>query len=113
MKQESGATTSGGITYYQYYHVGPAEQLGAFGWGISLWGGTFTRCINNYFKWSIMLIMRNGRYRNYYINSHNRFSNYRYKLLQVGTEEISYTGLSGNNLTGITRAVRGSTAAHQ
>ena len=35
----SGATTSGGITYFQYYHVGPAEQLGAFGWGISLWGG--------------------------------------------------------------------------
>ena len=35
----SGATTSGGITYYQYYHVGPPEQLGAFGWGIALWGG--------------------------------------------------------------------------
>ncbi len=35
----SGATTSGGIPYFQYYHVGPAEQLGAFGWGISLWGG--------------------------------------------------------------------------
>ena len=35
----SGATTSGGITYFQYYHVGPAEQVGAFGWGISLWGG--------------------------------------------------------------------------
>ena len=35
----TGATTSGGIKYYQYYHVGPAEQLGAFGWGISLWGG--------------------------------------------------------------------------
>ncbi len=34
----SGATTSGGITYYQYYHVGPAEQVGAFGWGIALWG---------------------------------------------------------------------------
>ena len=35
----AGATTSGGITYYRYYSVGPAEQLGAFGWGISLWGG--------------------------------------------------------------------------
>ena len=28
------------VTYFQYYRVGPAEQLGAFGWGISLWGGT-------------------------------------------------------------------------
>ena len=35
----SGATTSGGIKFFQYYHVGPAEQLGAFGWGISLYGG--------------------------------------------------------------------------
>ena len=34
-------------------------------------------------------------------------------FIQVGTEEISYTGVSGNNLTGITRAVRNSTrAAH-
>ena len=35
----TGATTSGGITYYRYYHVGPAEQVGAYGWGISLFGG--------------------------------------------------------------------------
>ena len=34
----SGATTSGGIKYYQYYHVGPAEQLGAFGWVYYLYG---------------------------------------------------------------------------
>ena len=27
-------------SYYQYYHVGPAEQVGAFGWGIALWGGS-------------------------------------------------------------------------
>ena len=38
----SGATTSGGITYFQYYHVGPAEQVGVFGWGISQFGGTST-----------------------------------------------------------------------
>ena len=36
----SGATTSGGITYFQYYHVGAAEQVGVFGYGISQWGGT-------------------------------------------------------------------------
>ena len=34
-------------------------------------------------------------------------------FIKVGTEEISYTGVSGNDLTGITRAVRGTTrAAH-
>ena len=30
----SGATTSGGITFFQYYHVGPAEQVGVFGYGV-------------------------------------------------------------------------------
>ena len=34
---------------------------------------------------------------------HHTGTNY----IQVGTEEISYTGVSGNDLTGITRAVRG------
>jgi hypothetical protein len=33
----SGATTSGGITYYRYYHVGPAEQIGAYGLGYLLY----------------------------------------------------------------------------
>ena len=37
----SGATTSGGITYYRYYHVGPAEHIVAYGFGISLYGGKF------------------------------------------------------------------------
>jgi hypothetical protein len=43
----SGATTSGGIKYYQYYHVGPAEQIGAFGWGIALWGGNILGALTN------------------------------------------------------------------
>ena len=38
----SGATTSGGITFFQYFHVGPAEQVGVFGYGISQYGGTVT-----------------------------------------------------------------------
>jgi hypothetical protein len=48
----SGATLSGGIKYFQYYHVGPAEQLGAYGWGISQFGGIKARSFNVYFKWS-------------------------------------------------------------
>ena len=31
----SGATTSGGIRVQHYYHVGPAEQLPGFGWGLA------------------------------------------------------------------------------
>ena len=33
-------------------------------------------------------------------------------FIKIGTEEISYTGMSGNDLTGITRAVRGTTEHH-
>ena len=38
----SGATTSGGIKFFQYFSVGPAEQVGVFGYGISQYGGTVT-----------------------------------------------------------------------
>ena len=31
--------------------------------------------------------------------------------MQIGTEEISYTGISTNTLTGVTRGVRNTTAA--
>ena len=31
-------------------------------------------------------------------------------FIQVGTEEISYTGITGSNITGIGRAARGTTA---
>ena len=44
---------------------------------------------------------------------HTNFPDSGTNFILVGTEEISYTGVSGNNLTGITRAVRGTTrAAH-
>ena len=32
-------------------------------------------------------------------------------FIQIGTEEISYTGISANTLTGVTRGVRNTTAA--
>ena len=109
----SGATTSGGITYYQYYHVGPAEQLGAFGWGISLWGGSVLGSVattldgaitgttggNNSSSTEITLVSTTG------------FPSSGTNYVQIDTEEISYTGISGNKLTGIGRAARGTTAA--
>ena len=108
----SGATTSGGITYYRYYHVGPAEQLGAFGWGISLWGGSVLGSVattldgaitgttggNNSSSTEITLVSTTG------------FPSSGTNYVQIDTEEISYTGISGNKLTGIGRAARGTTA---
>ena len=112
----SGATTSGGITYFRYYHVGPAEQVGAYGFGISLWGGkvlgsttttlTAPGLGDNAFG-------TGGSGTTINVGSTTGFPSSGTNYFQVGTEEISYTGVTATSFTGITRAVRGSTrAAH-
>ena len=111
-----GATTSGGITYYRYYHVGPSEQVGVYGYGISQWGGTVTNPQTT--------TLNGGLGADAYgtggspstsvtLTSVTGFPTTGTNYIQVGTEEISYTGVSGSDLTGITRNVRGTTnAAH-
>ena len=111
----SGATTAGGITYYQYYHVGPAEQIGAYGWGISLWGGNILGSITTTLNGALLNDANGtgGSGTSITLTSTTGFPTSGTNYIQVGTEEISYTGVSGSNLTGITRAARGSTrAAH-
>ena len=111
----SGATTSGGITYFQYYHVGPAEQVGAFGWGISLWGGNILGSLTTTLNGALLNDANGtgGSGTSITLTSTTGFPSSGTNYIQVGTEEISYTGISGNDLTGITRAARGSTrAAH-
>jgi len=111
----SGATTSGGITYYQYYHVGPAEQVGAFGWGIALWGGSTlgvaTTTLNGLLGDNTS--GNNGSATEITLASVTGFPSAGTNYVQIGAEEISYTGITGLKLTGITRASRGSTrSAH-
>ena len=112
----SGATTSGGITYYQYYHVGPAEQIGAFGWGISLFGGSILGSITTTLTAPGLNNDANGTGGSgttINVGSTTGFPSTGTNYFQVGTEEISYTGVTATSFTGITRAVRGSTrAAH-
>ena len=111
----AGATTSGGITYFQYYHVGPAEQVGVFGWGISQWGGTSTAPQTTTLNGGLLndAFGTGGSGTSITLTSTLNFPTTGTNFIQVGTEEISYTGVSGNDLTGITRAVRGTTrAAH-
>ena len=107
----SGATTSGGITYFQYYHVGPAEQLGAFGWGISLWGGNILGSQTTTLNGALLDDANGtgGSGTSITLTSTTGFPSTGTNYIQVGSEEISYTGVAGNDLTGITRAVRGST----
>jgi len=102
----SGATASGGIRVQSYYSVGPAEQLPGFGWGLASFGGTvanaLTTTLNGAIDASTTTIVLTS-----VINFPTTGTNY----IQIGSEEISYTGISGSTLTGVTRGVRNTTAA--
>ena len=104
----SGASTSGGIRVQHYYPVGPAVQAKGFGWSLGTWGGevagepttTLSGAINSSTTTGIILA------------DVSQFPDTGTNFIKIGTEEISYTGISASNeLTGVTREVRGTTAA--
>jgi hypothetical protein len=109
----TGATTSGGITYYRYYHVGPSEQVGVYGYGISQWGGTVTSPQTTTLNGALNADSAGtgGTGTSITLTSVTGFPTTGTNYIKVDTEEISYTGVSGNDLTGITRNVRGTTNA--
>ena len=109
----SGATNSGGITFFQYYHVGPAEQVGVFGYGISQWGGSVTNPQTTTLNGSLSANSAGtgGTGTTINVASTTGFPSTGTNFIQVGTEEISYTGITSTSFTGITRNVRGTTNA--
>jgi hypothetical protein len=102
----SGATTSGGIRVQIYYPVGPAEQLPGFGWGLASYGGTVANALTTTLNGAI-----NASTTTIVLTSVVNFPSTGTNHIQIGSEEISYTGISGNTLTGVTRGARGTTAA--
>ena len=111
----SGATTSGGIRVQSYYAVGPAEQLPGFGWGLGSWSGEVSNPQTTTLNGALLNDANGtgGSGSSITLTSSTGFPTTGTNFIKVGTEEISYTGVSGNDLTGITRAVRGTTrAAH-
>ena len=109
----AGATTSGGITYFQYYHVGPAEQIGVFGYGISQWGGTVTNPQTTTLNGALNADSAGtgGTGTTINVASTTGFPSTGTNFIQVDNEEISYTGITSTSFTGITRNVRGTTNA--
>ena len=111
----SGATTSGGITIKKYYTVGPAVQAQGFGYGLGSWGGEDGSAVTTTLNGALgdNANGTGGSGSSITLASTTNFPDSGTNFILVGTEEISYTGVSGNDLTGITRAVRGTTrAAH-
>ncbi len=102
----SGATQSGGIRVRHYYRVGPDVQAQGFGWSLGSWGGeavgAYTTVLSADIDASTTSIT---------VNDASQLPSSGTNFILIGTEEISYTGISTNTLTGVTRGVRNTTAA--
>jgi len=102
----SGATTSGGIRVQHYYHVGPPVQAKGFGYGLGSWGGeaagATTSTLNGAISDSATSLT---------LADASLFPSTGTNFVIIGSEEISYTGVTSNTLTGLTRGVAGTTAA--
>jgi len=109
----AGATTSGGIRVQYYYPVGPAQQLGAYGWGIGQWSGTVSGEVTTTLNGALLndAYGTGGSGTSITVADASSFPSSGTSYIQVDSEEISYTGITGNDLTGITRAVRNTTQA--
>ena len=102
----SGATTSGGIRIQKYYTVGPAVQAKGFGWGLGTWSGEDKSAVTTTLNGAI-----NASVTSITLTDASQFPSSGTNFVIIGSEEISYTGVSGNVLTGCTRGVAGTTAA--
>ena len=100
------SSASGGIRVKQYYHVGPDVQEEGDGWSLGSWGGVEVGAFTTVLSADI-----NSSTTTVTLNDASQFPSSGTSFVLIGTEEISYTGISGNTLTGVTRGVRNTTAA--
>ena len=99
-------STGGSTTLEVYTKVGPQKQTYGYGWGVGPWGGTVAGAVTST------------------INEGGTFSDSDTTLtltsaasfpssgtIQIGSELITYSGKSSNDLTGLSRGANGTTAA--
>ena len=100
----SGATTSGGVRVKHYYPVGVALEVASTGWGLGSWGGieagVFTSTLSSSINTSVTTLT---------MASASSFPSS--GTVIISNELITYTGVSGNTLTELTRGANGTTAA--
>jgi hypothetical protein len=101
-----GATLSGGIIVEHYWPVGPASQLPGFGYGLGQWGGTVSGEVQTTLNGAIDNITTT-----IVLTDATQFPSSGTNFIQIDSEEISYTGITGSTLTGVIRGVRNTTAA--
>ena len=114
-KVESGAGVTGatGCNVNPYVKFGPAQATAGYGWGVAQWGGETISLTKNDLNGALgdNTAGTGGSGTAVTLTSTSSFSSSGHIL--VGSELITYTGISSNDLTGITRGALGSTrAAH-
>ena len=112
MASNAGTTVaaSGAATINPYVKVGPLNQTSGFGYGTSGWGGSsgVISTLNGLLQDDTAGTGGSGT--SITLSSVTGFPTS--GTIKVGTEFISYTGISTNDLTGITRGVAGTRTAH-
>ncbi len=109
----SGLTAGGAATVNPYVKPGPINATPSFGWGVAQWGGQTLALTKNDLDGALgdNTAGTGGSGTSVTLTSTSGFSSSGHIL--VGSELITYTGISSNDLTGITRGALGSTrAAH-
>jgi len=104
----SATATDGDLSVKWYYPVGPAEQVGVFGWGISQWSGTVTAPQTTTLNGAITDADATTGIT---LTSSLGFPTSGTSEIRIDTEDLSYTGISSNVLTGVVREINGTTKA--
>ena len=104
----SASATDGDLSVKYYYPVGPAQQLGVYGYGISTFGGTAIGAKTTTLS---AAITSTGQTTGITLTSITDFPTSGTSYILVGTEFIKYTGITGTELTGVVRAQRGTSAS--
>ena len=104
----SPMTNAGSASILCYYNVGPALQLGGYGWGTALWGGIALGASTNTLAAGLT---NNPSDTTIVLNNSIAFP--ASGEIRIGTEDISYTSnnTTTNTLSGGSRAVNGTTIA--
>ena len=105
----TGAAGGGSCDIIPYETVGPAAQSYGYGWGISEWNGVVSTATQTTLNGTLGDNTSGTSGSNIALTSTAGFPTT--GRVQIDEELISYTGISTNNLTGITRAVNGSIRA--
>ena len=109
----AGSTSSGGsVTINPFEVVGPAAQSYGYGYGVGNYAGTITGAAQSTLDGALAADTNgnNGSATQIRLTSATGFPTGG-GTIAVGNELITYTGVSGVELTGITRAQKGTTSA--